>query len=122
MNLQRLNFSVLRGRAGRVLLTILYVLLFTALMLAFAAAMFEYDPDGRQLRGWLRESRPWLFVWRMALYGSVALFWYRKVRPKLLKRWPEVAERLPRTELIVGLYFVGCELLFAWSAMREGGL
>ncbi|CCR31799.1 hypothetical protein SedNR2807_45330 [Citrobacter sedlakii] len=122
MNQQRLNFSVLRGRAGRVLLTILYVLLFTALMLAFAAAMFEYDPDGRQLRGWLRESRPWLFVWRMVLYGSVALFWYRKVRPKLLKRWPEVTGRLPRTELIVGLYFVGCELLFAWSAMREGGL
>lgn len=120
MNQQRLNFSVLRGRAGRVLLFVVALLLFTALMLAFAAVMYEFDPDGQHFRNWSRESRPWLFVWRMALYGSVALFWYRKVRPKLLKRWPEESLRIRRTELLVVIYLLGGELLVNLQTLREG--
>jgi hypothetical protein len=117
MNLQRLNF--LRGRAGRVLLFIAALLLFTALMLVFAAVMYEYDPDGRHFRNWSRESRPWLFVWRMMLYSSLAIFWIRKVRPAMLKRWPEESLRIRRTELLVVIYLLGGELLVNLQTLRE---
>lgn len=105
--------SLIRGRAGRIVITIIALLLVSAGMFALASVMMAYDPDGHLVRRWLHDSRWALFAWRLMMYAGIVAVWLIKVRPLLLTRWPESRSRLPRTELLGGLFILAIECV-AW--------
>ncbi|PTA89016.1 hypothetical protein CWM66_21455 [Kosakonia sp. H7A] len=111
--MKRYSFSV---RTGRILLIVLFILLMTAGMFALASVFMAYDPDGHLTRRWLHDSRWALFAWRLVMYAGIASFWWRKVRPGLLARWPEARARLPRTELLCALFILATECV-AWTGV-----
>lgn len=109
-----MTLSSFRGRAGRILLMLLPLLLVTVAMFALASVFMAYDPDGQLTRRWLHESRWGLFAWRLVMYAGIAAAWGLKIRPQLLKRWPEARARLPRTELLGVLFILATECV-AWT-------
>lgn len=109
-----MKLTSIRGRAGRILLVVIPLLLITVVMFAIASMFMTYDPDGHLLRNWLHQSRWGLFAWRLVMYASIAAAWIIKVRPQMLKRWPETEGRLPRTELLCVLFILATEYV-AWT-------
>ncbi|WP_034948956.1 hypothetical protein [Erwinia oleae] len=103
-----------RGRTGRFITMVSILVLITAGMFALASVFMAYDPDGHLTRRWLYESRWALFAWRLTIYAGIAAAWLLKVRPQLLRRWPEVRARMPRTELL-GLLFILATECVAWT-------
>ncbi|HDZ2453984.1 TPA: hypothetical protein RSR67_002804 [Klebsiella pneumoniae] len=108
--------NFLRGRTGRLLLVILSLLLVTVVMFALASVFMAYDPDGHLTRRWLHDNRRGLFAWRLVMYAGIAAAWLMKVRPQMLKHWPEVRARLPRTELLCVLFILATECV-AWAGV-----
>ncbi|EOS93051.1 hypothetical protein LU631_07440 [Erwinia tracheiphila] len=104
----------LKGRAARVALLILSMLLLMAGMFAVASVFMAYDPDGHLTRNWLHDSRWWLFAWRLTFCTGLAAVWLCRVRPRVLRRWPQVRSRLPRTEALAVLFILATEYV-AWS-------
>ncbi|WP_235192751.1 hypothetical protein [Erwinia mallotivora] len=104
----------LKGRAARVALLILSMMLLTAGMFAVASVFMAYDPDGHLTREWLHDSRWWLFAWRLTLLTGLATVWFWWVRPRVIRRWPQVRLRLPRTEALAVLFILATEYV-AWS-------
>ncbi|RAT12204.1 MULTISPECIES: hypothetical protein [Lonsdalea] len=105
--------SSIRGRAGRIVLITIVLLLAGVGMLSLASLFMAYDPDGHLIRRWLHDSRWALFTWRLVVYAGIVTAWLMMVRPQLLKRWPEARSRLPNTELLGGLFILITECL-AW--------
>ncbi|WP_058973039.1 hypothetical protein [Type-D symbiont of Plautia stali] len=103
-----------RGRTGRFIMMVSVLVLITAGMFALASVFMAYDPDGHLTRRWLHDSRWALFAWRLMMYVGIAGVWLMKVRPQLLRRWPEVRARLPRTELLGVLFILATECV-AWT-------
>lgn len=103
-----------RGRTGRFIMMLSVLILITAGMFALASVFIAYDPDGHLTRRWLHDSRWALFAWRLMMYAGIAGVWLMKVRPQLLRRWPEVRARLPRTELLGVLFILATECV-AWT-------
>lgn len=107
-----MSLSSFSGRAGgRIILTLIALIVFTAGMFALASLFFDLDPDGHHLRGWLHDSRWGWFVWRMMVYAGIVFFWFYRVRPLLLTRYPDVRPRLPRTEFIVSSFILFTEIV-----------
>lgn len=116
-----MKISFLRGRTGRFLLFTAGVLLLTAMMFALASVLFTWDPSGEHIRSWLYDGRFWLFAWRMSLYAGIGAVWFLKVRPAMVKRWPDTAERTDRLELLVMLFMALTELV-TWAVIVPGGV
>ncbi|MFP1915967.1 hypothetical protein ACLEEZ_10500 [Lonsdalea quercina] len=108
-----MRISLIRGRAGRIVLMIIALLFISVGMFALASMLMAYDPDGHLMRSWLHDSRWALFAWRLMMYAVIVSAWLFKVRPLLLKRCPEIRPRLPRTELFGGLFILATECV-AW--------
>ncbi|MFB4355954.1 hypothetical protein RBJ15_09790 [Pantoea sp. BS_4] len=105
---------------GRILLIFLYTFLAVGTLFGLASVFMAYDPDGHLIQKWLYDSRWAMFVWRLCMYILVGCIWILNMRPRLLKRWPEAAARLPRTELLVVIYVLATEYV-AWSNAVQGG-
>ncbi|MCX8957002.1 hypothetical protein [Erwinia psidii] len=106
----------LKGRAARVAVLTLSVLLLSAGMFAVASVFMAYDPDGHLTRDWLHNSRWSLFAWRLTLYTGMAVVWLHRMRPRVVRRWPQARPRLPRTEALAVLFILATEYV-AWSGV-----
>lgn len=109
--------SLFSGRiGGRIILVLTALIAFTAGMFALASLFFDLDPDGHHTREWLHNSRWGWFIWRLTVYAGIACFWYYRVRPLLLTRYPDVRPRLPRTEFVVASFIIFMEIV-AWNGV-----
>ena len=112
--------KILSGLTGRILLIFLSTVVAMAALFGVASVFMAYDPDGHLIQKWLYDSRCAMFAWRLCMYVFIGCIWIMKLRPRLLKRWPEAAARLPRTELLVVIYVLATEYV-AWSNAVQGG-
>lgn len=110
----------LSGLTGRIILIILYMFLAMGAIFGLASVFIAYDPDGHLIQKWLYDSRWAMFAWRLCMYVFTGCIWIMNLRPRLLKRWPGAAARLPRTELLVVIYVLTTEYV-AWSNVVQGG-
>lgn len=101
------------SRAGRIALVFLVIVVLTAGLFLFASVLFELDPDGQKVRGWLSASRYGLFVWRLTLYTVLGWAWFCVVRPKVMKKAP--GSSLRRLEWTA----VGFILVLEFAAWRS---
>ncbi|CCG85998.1 hypothetical protein [Erwinia piriflorinigrans] len=115
-----MKLTLFSGRTGRIVIVLLLVLLMTVAMFAVASLFMAYDPDGHLTRSWLHQSRWGLFGWRITLYVGLALVWLLKVRPQAVRYWPQIRQRLPRTELLAVLFMLATEYV-AWTSATQGG-
>ncbi|MDR3430756.1 MAG: hypothetical protein P4L95_02420 [Rouxiella aceris] len=113
MTRQRLKVARL-GRVGRIAVISALILFLTGLLFFMAAMLFEHDPDGHLIRGWLNESRYWLFVWRLTLYLFLILLWFSVVRPQVIKVSP--GGSLHRLEWMAGIFILVIEVA-AWRSV-----
>ncbi|MGX9249957.1 hypothetical protein ACWXWE_03870 [Pantoea ananatis] len=112
--------AFLSGLTGRILLIFLYMFLAMGAIFGLASVFMAYDPDGHLIQQWLYDSRWAMFAWRLCIYVIIGCIWIMNMRPRLLKRWPEAAARLPRTELLAVIYVLATEYV-AWSNAVQGG-
>ncbi|WP_370620381.1 hypothetical protein [Pantoea ananatis] len=110
----------LSGLTVRILLISLITVVAMAAIFGLASVFMAYDPDGHLIQKWLYDSRWAMFAWRLCMYVFIGYIWIMNLRPRLLKRWPEAAARLPRTELLVVIYVLATEYV-AWSNAVQGG-
>lgn len=110
----------LSGLTGRILLIFLFTFLAMAALFGLASVFMAYDPDGHLIQKWLYDSRWAMFAWRLCMYVFIGCIWIMNLRPRLLKRWPEAAAHLPRTEMLVVIYVLATEYV-AWSNAVQGG-
>lgn len=89
------------------------LILIMAALLLLAAMLFEYDPDGRQVKAWLEASRYGLFVWRLMLYAGTAWMWMT-IRAQLLRSTPR--QTVLKIERLLLLFVVFSECL-AWRTV-----
>ena len=101
------------ARAGHFISVVLTALVLVTVMLLLAAALFEYDPDGHQVRNWLYAGRYWLFVWRLMIYAGLSWFWFALVRPKLVILSTGSLRQLER---IVAIYIMIIEIVI-WHSV-----
>lgn len=111
---------LLIGLTGRILLIFIFTFLAMAALFGLASVFMAYDPDGHLIQKWLYDSRWAMFAWRLCIYVIIGCIWIMNMRPRLLKRWPEAAARLPRTELLAVIYVLATEYV-AWSNAVQGG-
>ncbi|ERM15747.1 membrane protein [Pantoea ananatis BRT175] len=108
------------GLIGRILLIFLFTFLAMAVLFGLASVFMAYDPDGHLLQKWLYDSRWAMFAWRLCMYVFIACVWIMRVRPRLLKRWPEDTSSLTSTEIYAVLFILATEHV-AWSNAVRGG-
>lgn len=106
-------------RAGRLAIICLTTVALTAGMFLFASVLFELDPGGQKVQGWLNASRYGLFVWRLTLYAVLCWAWFSVVRPKVVKLSP--ASSLRRMELMSAVFLLVLEFA-AWRSVLAGAL
>lgn len=106
-------------RAGRVAMFCLITIALTAGLLLFASVLFELDPSGQKIQGWLNSSRYGLFVWRLMLYTMLGWTWFSVVRPKVVKLSP--GSSLRRMEWMSAGFLVVLEFA-AWHSVLAGAL
>ncbi|MBD8127983.1 hypothetical protein [Pantoea agglomerans] len=111
---------LLIGLTGRILLIFIFTFLAMAALFGLASVFMAYDPDGHLIQKWLYDSRWAMFAWRLCIYVIIGCIWIMNMRPRLLKRWPEAAARLTRTELLAVIYVLATEYV-AWSNAVQGG-
>lgn len=111
---------LLIGLTGRILLIFLSTVVAMGVIFGLASVFMAYDPDGHLIQKWLYDSRWAMFAWRLCIYVIIGCIWIMNMRPRLLKRWPEAAARLPRTELLAVIYVLATEYV-AWSNAVQGG-
>ncbi|AVG75461.1 MULTISPECIES: hypothetical protein [Pantoea] len=108
------------GLTGRILQIFLSTVVAMAALFGLASVFMAYDPDGHLIQKWLYDSRWAMFAWRLCMYGFIGCVWIMKVRPRLLKRWPDAAGGLPRLERLAIIYLLATEYV-AWSNAVQGG-
>ncbi|AMB73324.1 hypothetical protein [Pantoea ananatis] len=108
------------GLTGRIILIFLYMFLAMGAIFGLASVFMAYDPDGHLIQKWLYDSRWAMFAWRLCMYVFIACVWIMKLRPRLLKRWPDAAGGLPRLERLAIIYLLATEYV-AWSNAVQGG-
>ncbi|MGX9376971.1 hypothetical protein ACWXV6_19555 [Pantoea ananatis] len=108
------------GLTGRILLIFLSTVVAMAALFGLASVFMAYDPDGHLIQKWLYDSRWAMFAWRLCMYGFIGCVWIMKVRPRLLKRWPDASGGLPRLERLAIVYLLATEYV-AWSNAVQGG-
>ncbi len=106
-------------RAGRLAMICLATVALTAGLFLFAAVLFELDPSGQKVQGWLNASRYGLFVWRLALYAVLGWAWFSVVRPKVMKLSP--GSSLRRVEWMSAGFILVLEFA-AWRSVLAGAL
>ncbi|PWV83520.1 hypothetical protein [Pantoea ananatis] len=111
---------LLNGLTGRILLIFLSTVVAMVAMFGLASVFMAYDPDGHLIQKWLYDSRWVMFVWRLCMYVFIGCIWIMKLRPRLLKRWPEDASSLTSTEIYAVLFILATEYV-AWSNAVQGG-
>lgn len=108
------------GLTGRILLIFLSTVVAMTAIFGLASVFMAYDPDGHLIQKWLYDSRWAMFAWRLCMYGFIGCVWIMKVRPRLLKRWPEDAATVKSTEIYAVLFVLATEYV-AWSNAVRGG-
>ncbi|WP_054688274.1 hypothetical protein [Pantoea stewartii] len=111
---------LLSGFTGRILLISLSTVVAMAAIFGLASVFMAYDPDGHLIQKWLYDSRWAMFAWRLFMYVFIGCIWIMKLRPRLLKRWPDAAGGLPRLERLAIIYLLATEYV-AWSNAVQGG-
>lgn len=106
-------------RAGRLAIICLATVGLTAAMFLFASVLFELDPSGQKIQGWLAASHYWLFLWRLTLYTMLGWAWFSVVRPKAVKRSPDSSLR--RLEWMSAGFILVLEFA-AWRSVLAGAL
>lgn len=110
----------LSGLTGRILLIFLSTVVAMAAIFGLASVFMAYDPDGLLIQKWLYDSRWAMFAWRLCMYVFIGCIWIMKLRPRLLKHWPDAAGGLPRLERLAIVYLLATEYV-AWSNAVQGG-
>ncbi|KTR47278.1 membrane protein [Pantoea ananatis] len=111
---------LLSGFTGRILLISLSTVVAMAAIFGLASVFMAYDTDGHLIQKWLYDSRWAMFAWRLFMYVFIGCIWIMKLRPRLLKRWPDAAGGLPRPERLAIIYLLATEYV-AWSNAVQGG-
>ncbi|MDW5500050.1 MULTISPECIES: hypothetical protein [Serratia] len=104
-------------RFRRVAVIFLVIVAVTAALFLFASVLFEVDPDGHKVRGWLSASRYGLFVWRLTIYTVLGWAWFCVVRPQVMKKSPgSTGSALRRLEWTAAGFILVLELA-AWRSV-----
>ncbi|MBU9819905.1 hypothetical protein J1782_08395 [Rahnella sp. BCC 1045] len=102
------------GRTLKVALVLLLIVAMTVGLFLLASVLFEFDPDGQKVRGWLNANRYGLFTWRLTLYALIGWGWFFVVRPQATVKMPGIS--IQRLEWITVGFIVILELA-AWRSV-----
>lgn len=68
--------------------------------------------SGQSINSWILEHKHYFMIWRIILYISILLFWYKKLRPRVIN--DSNRNQLLRIEIMCMLLFSLVEFSIFW--------